>query len=109
MPDDLAQPPLGKHGGKRPGAGRPRKGERREKNQNHRINLKSQYGNSAEYICRRLARDGHLRLLEGVRSLRISAYEASIQAGYYRRPPPTGRGSDNAAKRRAWDGRTLIA
>jgi len=108
MPDDLAQPPLGKHGGKRPGAGRPRKGETREKNQPHRVSLKSQYGNSADYICARLERDGHLRLLEGVRNLKISAYEAGVQAGYCRRPVNRGGGSDNQAKRRAWDVRALI-
>jgi hypothetical protein len=102
MPDDLAQPPLGKHGGKRPGAGRPKRGERREKKQHHRDKLKSHYGNSADYICARLERDGHLRLLEGVRNLKISAYEAGVQAGYRLRPPNRGTGSDNAAKRRAW-------
>ena len=108
MPDDLAQPPLGKHGGKRPGAGRPRKGEKREKKQGDGVTSKPQRGHSVAYICARLERDGFDRLLEGVRTFKISAYAAGEAAGYFERPPPRGTGSQNQARKRAWDIRAMI-
>lgn len=94
MPDDFDLTPLGKHGGPRPGAGRPRKGEVRVKKQNHRV------GSSYGYILARLARDGRRDLLEGIRSRKISAYAAGVEAGYCKRPEPRGTGSENQARAR---------
>jgi hypothetical protein len=91
--------PLGQHGGRRAGSGRPRKGEVRQKNS--RVSLK-RYGNNPDYICARLLRDRRFDLLEGVRSGKISAYAAAEEMNYIKRPEPLGTGSENAAKRRAW-------
>lgn len=102
MGDNFGVTPLGQHGGKRPGAGRPRKGETREKNQNHRVSSKNQYGSSYGYILARLARDGRHDLLEGIRNGRISAYAAACEMNYCKRPEPTGRGSENATRKRDW-------
>jgi hypothetical protein len=102
MSDNFGVTPLGKHGGKRPGAGRPRKGETREKNQNHRVSSKNQYGSSYAYITSRLARDGRHDLLEGIRNGKISAFAAGCEAGYCKRPAPRGNGSQNQARARDW-------
>jgi hypothetical protein len=108
MSDDPDVIPLGPHGGRRPGAGRPRKGEVREKPQRIRGTLNSRGSNSSDYIVARLARDARdgvrtaAALLEGVRSGKISAYTAGCEMNYCKRPEPLGTGSENAAKRRDW-------
>ena len=46
-----------------------------------------QGGTSREYLLSRLERDGHFALVEGVRTGQISAFSASIAAGYHKRRP----------------------
>jgi hypothetical protein len=108
MPDLFGVTPLQQHGGKRPGAGRPRKGEVRPPKQNTPSTLNSRSSSRFDYIVRRLARDALLGcreaaiLLAGVRDHRISAYAAGCEMNYCRRREPTGRGSPNASKRIDW-------
>ena len=108
MVDVFGVTPLGQHGGKRPGAGRPRKGEVREKAQRARSTLNSRSSSRFDYITRRLARDAQLGcreaavLLEGVHHNLISAHTAGVEMNYCKRPEPNGRGSENAARARDW-------
>jgi hypothetical protein len=108
MPDIFGITPLGQHGGKRPGAGRPRKGEVREKKQPTRRNLNYGGSSSPAYIIARLARDAQdgckdaARLLEGIRSGLISAHTAGVEMSYLKRREVNGRGSENAARARDW-------
>jgi hypothetical protein len=105
MPDIFGITPLGQHGGKRPGAGRPRKGEVRPPKQ-HTLNSRS--SSSVDYIVARLARDAQdgckaaAVLLDGVRSGLISAHTAGIEMSYCKRREVNGRGSENAARARDW-------
>src|SRR5215472_10592507 len=75
--------PLGQHGGKRPGAGRPRKGELREKRRPASDKLNSPTG--SRYIIARLKRDANegvktaATLLEGIRDGLISPYAAGAE------------------------------
>ena len=89
MPDDhIAR--LGQHGGPR------KKGE-----QGDEVTLR-QRGNSRAYILARLRRDNRLDLLAGVLEGKISAYAAACEMNYTRRAEPTGRGSENMARKRDW-------
>jgi hypothetical protein len=106
MVDLFGVTPLGQHGGKRPGAGRPRRGEvRPPKAQRPRNVLNS---GDHGYLIRRLARDAQdgcrdaALLLQGVRDGLISGYTAAIEMNYTRRREPTGRGSQNMARARDW-------
>src|SRR5262245_47116440 len=105
MVDLFGITPLGQHGGRRPGAGRPRKGQPRQEKTGG--NLKSGHDRS-EYVIRRLARDARLGcreaavLLEGVHTGKISAFAAGVEMSYTRRREPTGRGSENVTKRNDW-------
>jgi hypothetical protein len=103
--DTFGVVPLGQHGGKRPGAGRPRKGQpRREKTD---ATLKSAPDRSG-YILRRLVRDAQdgvrdaAILLRGIFDGRISEYAAGCEMNYCKRREPTGRGSENMTKRLDW-------
>jgi hypothetical protein len=106
MVDIFGVTPIGPHGGKRPGAGRPRKGEVRPPKPERPRNVL----NSGEpgYLIRRLARDAQggckdaATLLQGVRDGLISAHTAGIEMNYRQRPEPNGRGSENAARTRDW-------
>jgi hypothetical protein len=105
MSDNFGVTPLGQHGGKRPGAGRPRKGQpRREKTG---ATLKSAPDRS-RYILRRLVRDAQdgvrdaAILLRGILDGRISEYAAGCEMNYCRRREPNGRGSENMARKRDW-------
>jgi len=106
MSDTFDVPPIFQHGGRRPGAGRPRKGEVRLPKKYG--SLKSTGSHSVAYILGRLARDEAAGcrdagiLLRGVLERRISAYTAACEMSYCRRPESTGRGSENVAKVRAW-------
>jgi hypothetical protein len=106
MVDLFGVTPLGQHGGKRPGAGRPRKGEVRP--QRTRSTLNSRSSSRFDYIVRRLARDAQLGcreaavLLSGIHDQKISAYAAGCEMNYCRRREPTGRGSENMTKRLDW-------
>src|SRR5215831_2198051 len=99
MVDIFGVTPIGPHGGKRPGAGRPRKGEVRPPKPERPRNVL----NSGEhgYLIRRLARDAQdgckdaAVLLEGVRNGLISGYAAGVEMNYTRRREPNGRGSGN--------------
>jgi hypothetical protein len=76
---------LGKQGGARPGAGRPKKGGRlepKEENQGDNITLNSKRGTSRAYILARLDRDGHAGLAAKVRAKELSANAAAEEAGY---------------------------
>ena len=103
--DTFGVVPLGQHGGKRPGAGRPRKGQpRREKTD---ATLKSAPDRSG-YILRRLVRDAQdgVRdagiLLAGIRDGKITEYAAGVEYGICKRREPNGRGSENATRRNDW-------
>jgi hypothetical protein len=106
MSDLFGVVPLGQHGGKRPGAGRPRKGEVRPPKQRSKLN----YGGSSSpvYIVARLKRDAAdgcrdaAILLDGIYRNLISPFTAGAEMRYFQRPEPNGRGSENAARSRAW-------
>jgi hypothetical protein len=106
MSDALGFTPIFQHGGRRPGAGRPRKGEVRLPKKHG--SLKSTGSHSRAYILGRLARDAAAGcrdaaiLLAGVTSQTISAHTAGCEMNYCRRPEPTGRGSPNMTKARDW-------
>jgi len=106
MSDDLDITPLGAHGGKRPGSGRPRKGEIRAPR--IRDSLKSQRMSRTAYVVARLARDANdgcreaAVLLAGVRDNLISPYTAGCEMNYFKRVEPNGRGSENQARSRDW-------
>src|SRR5215472_9836223 len=109
MSDDFGVTPLGQHGGKRPGAGRPRKGEPRPIKQDAVGNLKPKYGsNSSDYITARLMRDANdgvrtaAVLLAGIREGRISTFAAGVEMNYTKRPEPNGRGSQNRTRANDW-------
>jgi hypothetical protein len=103
--DTFGVVPLGQHGGRRFGAGRPRKGQpRREKTS---ATLKSARDQSG-YILRRLVRDAQdgvrdaAILVRGIFEGRVSEYAAGVEYGICNRREPTGRGSPNASKRNDW-------
>jgi hypothetical protein len=106
MSDTLSVTPIFQHGGRRPGAGRPRKGEVRLPKKHG--SLKSTGSHSRAYILGRLARDAAAGcrdagiLLAGVLEHKISAHTAGAEMSYFRRPEPTGRGSENMARARDW-------
>src|SRR5262249_21679873 len=111
MPDNLDQP-LGKHGGARKGAGRPKKGESRErKNQGDKkhatVTLNSR-GNSVDYILARLEREGLTHWVEAIRMRRISAFAVAVELGWAKRPQTIHGENCNQARRRAFDIRALI-
>jgi hypothetical protein len=105
MPDNFDVTPLGQHGGRRPGAGRPRKGEVRPPKIRGTLNRGS---NRRDYLLARLTRDANdgvrtaATLLEGVRSGVISVYAAGAEMNYTKRAEPNGRGSENMARARDW-------
>jgi hypothetical protein len=97
--------PLGQHGGRRPGAGRPRKGQaRREKTG---ATLKSAPDRSG-YIRRRLLRDAQAGvrdaaiLLRGILDGQVTEFAAGVEYGVCRRREPNGRGSENRTKANDW-------
>jgi|SRR6516165_1507148 hypothetical protein len=98
--------PLGQHGGRRPGAGRPRKGEAREKRQ--RTNSNTLNSRGSRYVIARLMRDANdgcrdaAILLQGIYDGLISPYAAGAEMSYLRRREPNGRGSENVSKRIDW-------
>src|SRR5262249_24462033 len=106
MSDTLDVTPIFQHGGRRPGAGRPRKDEVRLPKKHG--SLKSTGSHSVAYILGRLARDAAAGcrdagiLLRGVLEHKISAHTAGAEMSYFRRPTPTGRGSPNVSKVRNW-------
>jgi hypothetical protein len=105
MPDEFGITPLGQHGGRRPGAGRPRKGVVRQEKTS--ATLKSTPDQSG-YIRRRLARDARdgvrdaAILLRGILEGRVSEFAAGVEYGICKRREPTGRGSENATRRNDW-------
>jgi hypothetical protein len=105
MPDIFGVTPLGQHGGRRPGSGRPRKGQVRQEKTGG--TLKSVPDRSG-YILRRLARDAQdgckdaAVLLAGIRDGKISEYAAGCEMNYCRRREPTGRGSENRTRANDW-------
>jgi hypothetical protein len=105
MPDDFGIIPLGQHGGRRVGAGRPRKDQpRREKTS---ATLKSAPDQSG-YILRRLARDARdgvrdaAILLQGILDGQVTEFAAGVEYGICKRREPNGRGSENVTKRNDW-------
>jgi hypothetical protein len=108
MPDNLAAPQLNKHGGKRPGAGRPKKGETRKKNQRFDVTSKPTRGHSVNYIIARLQRDGLTKWIEAIHQGKLSAFAVACELGWAKRPTNLGTGSQNAARKRAWDIRAMI-
>src|SRR5262245_41534564 len=108
MPDDDLRP-LGKHGGARKGAGRPKKGE--QKNQSDKkddaVNLNLR-GNSVDYIIARLQREGLMHWVEAVRARRVSAFAAAVELGWAKRPQTLHGENCNQARRRRFDVRALI-
>jgi hypothetical protein len=59
-------------------------------------------GTNREYLISRLRKGGHYSLLAAVMRGDVSAYAAAESVGFVTRKQPTGRGSPNAAKRRAF-------
>jgi hypothetical protein len=111
MTDDALKP-LGKHGGVRPGAGRPKKGESREpKNQSDsqsdHVTLNSR-GNSADYIIARLRREGLDHWIEAIANRKISAFPCAVLLGWRQRPATVHGENHNKARKRAFDARALI-
>src|SRR5262249_31741974 len=106
MSDLFGITPLGQHGGKRPGAGRPRKGEIRPPRAGATLNSRGR--STYAYILARLARDAQegcreaAILLEGVHNNLISAYAAGCEMNYVKRRELSGRGSPNVTKRNDW-------
>jgi len=94
--------PLQQHGGRRPGAGRPRKGEVRPPKR------PSSPRTGSDYILGRLTRDAAdgvrnaAILLEGINKGLISPWAAGVEMSYVRRREVNGRGSENMAKARDW-------
>lgn len=109
LDDDLK--PLGKHGGVRPGAGRPKKGEIREpKYQGDKKDdaVTLNRGNSVDYIIARLEREGRLDLVSAIRMRRISAFAVAVELGWSKRPETLHGENCNQARRRRFDARALI-
>jgi hypothetical protein len=94
--------PLQQHGGRRPGAGRPRKGEVRPSKR------PSPPRTGSDYILGRLTRDAAdgvrnaAILLEGISKKLISPWAAAVEMNYVRRREASGRGSENMARARDW-------
>jgi hypothetical protein len=93
MPDDLDQPKLGTHGGKRT------KGQ-----QGDNVTLRSR-GNSRDYILARLEREGLSGWIEAIRMRKISAFAVAVELGWAKRPQTLHgenglSGYSNQAKRR---------
>jgi|SRR5262249_1895572 hypothetical protein len=112
MPDNFDQPKLGRHGGVRAGAGRPKKGEIRERknqgdNVGDHVTLNSR-GNSVDYIVARLRREGLTDWIEAIRARRISAFAVAVELGWAKRPQTLHGENCNQARRRAFDIRALI-
>src|SRR6516165_6406160 len=105
MPDEFGITPLGQHGGRRPGAGRPRKGVVRQEKTS--ATLKSTPDQSG-YIRRRLARDARdgvrdaAILLRGILDGQVTEFAAGVEYGICKRREPNGRGSENRSKVIAW-------
>jgi hypothetical protein len=78
MPDDLDQPKLGKHGGKRV------KGLQ-DNAAGNGVTLRSR-GNSVAYYVAKLERDGRLDLVEAIRNRKTSAFAVAVDLGWARRP-----------------------
>jgi hypothetical protein len=95
MPDDPDQPKLGQWGGPRI------KGQ-----QGANSNLK-RGSTSYDYILARLEREGLTEWIEAIRMRRISAFAAACELGWARRRI-LGTGSENQAKRRAFEIRRLL-
>ena len=111
MPDNLDQP-LGKHGGAREGAGRPKKGESRERknqgdNVGDNVTLNSR-GNSVDYIVARLRREGLVHWIEAIQMRKISAFAVAVELGWAKRPQTLHGENCNQARRRRFDVRALI-
>jgi hypothetical protein len=96
MPDNVDQPWLGKHGGRRI------KGQ-----QGNNVTLPMR-GNSRAYIVARLLRDGRDDLVRAIEDRRISAFAASVVAGYAKRPRSLANGDHNKSRRLAVDIKALI-
>jgi len=95
MPDDLGQPKLGKHGGKRI------KGQ-----QGNAVTLRSR-GNSRDYILARLEREGLTDWIEAILLRKISAFAVAVELGWAKRPQTLSGENCNQARRRAFDIRAL--
>jgi hypothetical protein len=102
MSDLFGVTPLQQHGGKRPGAGRPRRGEVRPPKR------PSPPRTGSDYILGRLTRDAAdgvrtaAILLEGISKKLISPWAAAVEMNYVQRREPNGRGSENMARARDW-------
>jgi hypothetical protein len=96
---------LGQHGGRRPGSGRPKKGEVRPPKQPKPPLLKS---GTSDYVVARLKRDAAAGcrdagiLLNGIYAGLITAHTAACEMSYVRRREVTGRGSPNVGKKIDW-------
>jgi hypothetical protein len=59
-------------------------------------------GTGRAYLLYRLQHGGHAELLAAVRAGKLSVYAAACEVGIVKRPTPSGAGSPNMAKRRAY-------
>jgi hypothetical protein len=95
MPDELAQPTLGPHGGKRT------KGQ-----QSDNVTLLRSRGNSVAYIIARLRREGLHERVEAIRNGEISAFAVAVLLGWKRRA--TVHDGDRNRSTRRFDARAMI-
>jgi hypothetical protein len=102
-PDIFDVPPLAQHGGRRTGAGRPRRGEIRPKKQ-----PKPQDKGTA-YVIGRLKRDAALGvkaaalLLSGISAGLITPHQAALEMNFRQRREPSGRArSENVTRSKDW-------
>jgi hypothetical protein len=95
MPDDPDQPKLGQWGGPR------------IKGQQGANSTLKRGSTSYDYILARLEREGLTEWIEAIRMRRISAFATACELGWARRRI-LGTGSENQAKRRAFEIRRLL-
>jgi hypothetical protein len=99
MPDDLAQPTLGPHGGKRI------KGQRRDAG-----TLVHSRGNSVAYVIARLRREGLHERVEAIHARQVSAFATAVELGWRTRPRLVYSGNfDQAQRPTVIDVKSLIA
>jgi len=95
MANDLDQPRLGKHGGKRI------KGLQGDAVSAVTLRLR---GNSRAYILARLERDGFVHWAEAIRAHRVSAHAVAVELGWSKGPEPRY----GQPRRRPFDAAALI-
>jgi hypothetical protein len=97
MDSDPGPSKLGQHGGRRI------RGQRLDN-----ISLNTGGGTSRDYIIARLQREECFDLVDAILTRKISAYAVAVELGWVKRRKTLGTGSENQARKRAFDIRALI-